>query len=216
MKFLSNINIANNKILAVDLVEFNENIADVTPGERQIIWNLEEGTFDIGLPGGVTGQMFEELYFKVKAVGDIADGDVVIFAGSTGSELLATKAINTTSLQPEFIMGVATQTIPNEGYGKITAFGRVRDINTLVFNQTENINQTILYISPYVSGQLTNEKPNAPYIKSSIAAVTKWDQSSGQIFVRPNLGSRLNDLHDVNISDSNSQQLLVYNHQTST
>jgi hypothetical protein len=173
MKFISNINLENNKILAVDLIAFNENTSDVTPEERQIIWNLEEGTFDVGLPGDVTGQMFEELYFRVKAVGNISKGDIVKFAGAVGSNLLATKVINEPSLQAEFIMGVATQDILNEETGKITAFGRVKNIDTLAFDQAEDQTQAILYLSEYTSGQLTNIKPAAPYLKTSIAAVTR-------------------------------------------
>jgi hypothetical protein len=173
LKYLSNIKLTNNKILEIDLVQFNENSTDATPNEREIIWNLEEGTFDVGLPGDLTAQMFEELYFRVKAVGAINKGDVVIFAGSVGDNLLATKATNTTNLEPHFIMGVAAQNIADEGIGKITAFGRVRRINTLNFDDAEDQNQALLYISSGTAGNLTNVKPNAPYIKSTIAAVTR-------------------------------------------
>jgi hypothetical protein len=173
MKFLSNIKMTDNKILELDLVQFNENLSEYIPAEREIVWNVEEGTFDVGLPGGVVGQMFEEMFFRVKAVGNIANGDVVIFAGTVGDNILATKTINTTSLEPHFIMGVATQDILDEQIGRVTAFGKVRQINTLVFDDADDQNQPLLYISSETSGKLTNIKPTAPFIKSTIAAVTR-------------------------------------------
>lgn len=171
MKFLSNIQMNDNGIAQIDLVQFNENVAEYTPNEREIIWNIEEKTFDVGLGNGVVGQMFEELFFSVKAVGPISDGDVVMFAGNAGNGLLGTKAVNTIGMEPHFIMGVATENIPNEGTGRITAFGKVRNINTLNFDDANDQNEAILYLDPSNPGKLTNIRPTAPYVKSTIASV---------------------------------------------
>jgi len=209
LKYLSNIKLTNNKVLEIDLIQFNPNTPDVTPNEREIIWNLEEGTFDVGL-NGITAQMFEELFFRVKAVGPISKGDIVIFAGSTGDNLLATRAINSFNLEPHYIMGVAAQDIANEAIGKVTGFGKIRNINTLNFDDAEDEDKGLLYISSETNGKLTNIKPSAPYIKSTIAAVTRWHASAGSIFVRPDLGIKLKDIHDINIEDPQDGDVLSY------
>lgn len=214
MKFLSNIQMNDNRIAEIDLVQFNENVAQYTPNEREIVWNLEEKTFDIGLGDGVIGQMFEELFFRVKAVGAISDGDVVMFAGNTGNELLATKAVNTIGMEPHFIMGVATQNIADEEYGRVTAFGKVRGINTLNFDDANDQNKAILYLDSASPGKLTNVRPNAPYVKSTIAAVTRWHDQVGTIIVRPDFGIRLGDIHDLTISNPNHDDILYYDNNT--
>lgn len=209
LKYLSNIKLTNNKVLEIDLIQFNPNTPDVTPNEREIIWNLEEGTFDVGLTG-ITAQMFEELFFRVKAVGPISKGDIVIFAGSTGDNLLATRAINSFNLEAHYIMGVAAQDIANEAIGKVTGFGKIRNINTLNFDDAEDEDKGLLYISSETNGKLTNIKPSAPYIKSTIAAVTRWHANAGSIFVRPDLGIKLKDIHDINIEDPQDGDVLSY------
>jgi hypothetical protein len=37
LKYLSNIKLTNNKVLEIDLIQFNPNTPDVTPNEREII-----------------------------------------------------------------------------------------------------------------------------------------------------------------------------------
>ena len=199
----------NNNIGEIDFIQFNDNSAEYTPNEREIVWNFEEGTFDVGLPNGIIGQMFEELFFTVKASGAISDGDVVVFAGSVGNEILASSGLNSSSLDSHFIMGVATQNIADEAYGKVTAFGRVRGLNTIAFDDADDQSQALLYMSTTTPGKLTNIQPSAPNIKSAIATVKRWHQSVGDILVRPDFGSRLKDNHDVEITDPENGQVLT-------
>lgn len=210
MKYLSNIKMVNNNVAEIDFIQFNNNSAEYTPNEREIVWNLEEGTFDVGLPNGVIGQMFEELFFTVKASGAIANGDVVVFAGSVGGEILASSGLNSSNLDAHFIMGVATEDIADEAYGKVTAFGRVRRINTITFDDANDQNEALLYMSTVTAGKLTNVQPTAPNIKSTIAAVKRWDEQVGEIVVRPDFGSKISDLHDVEITNPTSGQVISF------
>lgn len=50
------------------------------------------GTFDLQLPDDVTGQMFQELHFHGKAIENISNGDVVMFAGAEGGHSKIAKA----------------------------------------------------------------------------------------------------------------------------
>jgi hypothetical protein len=107
-------------------------------------------------------------------------------------------------------MGVATQNITANSKGYVTSFGMVSDLNTWAFNAGD-----ILYLSPNTQGVLTSTEPTAPNTKISIAACAVKSNNpsatNGRIFVRPQVGSRLFDLSDVNITTPTTGQALVYN-----
>lgn len=210
MKFLSNIKMTDNQIAEIDLIQFNDNFAEYTPNEREIVWNLEEKTFDVGLDNDIVAQMFKELFFNIKAVGAISKGDAVIFDGSVGNNILGKRGLNSSDLEGHFIMGVATEDIADEGFGKVTAFGEVRNINTLNFDDAEDQTQSILYMSNSTAGELTNIKPQAPLLKSAIAVVKRWHQATGSVLVRPDFGVRLNGLQDIEINNPQDGEVLTY------
>lgn len=210
MKFLSNIKMNDNGIAEIDLVQFNDNVAEYTPNEREIVWNIEEKTFDVGLGNGVVGQMFQKLFFTVKAVGAISSGDVVVFEGSVGDNILAKRGLNSSDLDGHFIMGVATEDIEDEGFGRITSFGEVKHINTLNFDDAEDQSNSILYMSDSINGGLTNIKPQAPLLKSAVAVVKRWHNETGSVIVRPDFGVRLNGLQDIEIINPNDNDILYY------
>lgn len=79
-----------------------------------------------------------------------------------------------------YTLGIATQDIADSADGRITVWGKLRDVNTSAFNVGD-----ILYVSPTVAGGLTNVKPTAPDNVIPIAAVLRSDSAEGELFVRP-------------------------------
>ena len=77
-----------------------------------------------------------------------------------------------------YVLGLATHDIPDGARGRVTQFGRVRDVNTL------SLPVGIVYANPAVSGGLTSVKPTAPNVVIPIGVVTS-SAINGQIFVRP-------------------------------
>ena len=187
--------------------------SDVTPAEGDLVWDTNDGTIEVGLPFGVTMQVGQELYFLVRnqTGATIPDGTVVMFAGALGNSgrLLMEPAIASAVIPPIYVMGVATHDVPNGANGYVTEFGLVRGIDTR--GGAENWQDgDILYVSNTVPGALTKIPPVSPAPAIVVAAVVNA-APNGNIFVRPVFGEKLSELHDVQITNPQNNDILKYN-----
>ena len=187
--------------------------ATVVPG--LLTWNTDESTLDIGLDDEVTLQTGQEMLYYVKnqTGSTINDGQVVQFKGSLGASgrlLIALARADTTS-EAKYIMGVATEEIANGADGFVTAFGKIRQIDTdgSVCSETW-ADGDILYLSATTAGCLTNTPPAEPSLRIPIAAVVNA-ANNGTLFVRPTYYPNLDDLHNVTTDGATNGQVLVYN-----
>jgi len=141
--------------------------------------------------GEVIQHVGEETYYRVKASATITEGQVVMFTGTVGASggLRGAPATGLTSTQSEYIMGVATQNIANNGWGYVTWFGEVKKVNTTGGAEAW-VDGQILYYNPAVAGGLTKNVPTAPNPKVIVASVVHA-ASNGILFVRPTFGSAL-------------------------
>jgi hypothetical protein len=141
--------------------------------------------------GEVIQHVGEETYYRVKASATITKGQVVMFTGTVGASggLRGAPATGLTSTQSEYIMGVATQNIANNGWGYVTWFGEVKQVNTTGGAEAW-VDGQILYYNPAVTGGLTKTVPTAPNPKVIVASVVHA-ASNGILFVRPTFGSAL-------------------------
>jgi hypothetical protein len=164
---------------------------DIALGEMRL--NSTESTIDVGLGGGVTGQMFEETFITVKnsTGSSLANGSVVSLAGANGSAPTVGLATANSAYQPLYTVGVLTQTIADGATGRATTFGKVRDLNTTGSAVGETwAAGDILYISPTTAGALTKVEPTAPNVAISVAAVLTVNATTGVLLVRPLLHAR--------------------------
>ncbi len=141
--------------------------------------------------GEVNQHVGEETYYRVKASANITEGQVVMFTGTVGASggLRGAPATGLTSTQSEYIMGVATQNIANNGWGYVTWFGEVKGVNTTGGVEAW-VDGQILYYNPAVAGGLTKNVPTAPNPKVIVASVVHA-ATNGILFVRPTFGSAL-------------------------
>lgn len=134
------------------------------------------GTWNMGMGGGVISQQVgEEIFIYGKASSAITAGQLICKTGTVGASGVITFAPSPTGLTVnDGVIGVACEDIPLNGFGRITAFGAVRGINTTgaSVGETWADNDTLYYNPNYVGG-LTKVKPSAPYIKFEIATVIK-------------------------------------------
>jgi len=117
------------------------------------------------------------------------------------------------SVPPEYMMGVATEDIPDNEFGYVTSFGLVRGFNTTGAPYGEVwADGDLLYFDPATPGDWTNVQPSAPNIAVPVAVVVNaGGGGSGSIFVRMHPSTRLNDLQDVTVATPATGELLVYN-----
>jgi hypothetical protein len=206
----------------VDSIQLDTTATPITNAEGLIQWNATENTVDVGLEGGqVTGQLFEEMYIRGvnKTGSQLLEGQVVYSDSRTGNKpnfKLARADSHTTA----GVLGVLTMNIDNNGSGRATTFGLVRQIKT---NYTGNGDWgttwqagDTLWLSKTVAGQLTNVEPTVPHHSDTIGTVALVGGAGiGEIFININHHKRLDDLADVNgTALTTTGQIASYNATT--
>jgi hypothetical protein len=149
------------------------------------------------------------LFVYGKASSAITDSPLQIIyqTGAVGASGAITFAPTITNITDgTLILGVATENIALNGFGRITSYGVVRGITTngTAFSETWADGDEIYY-NP-VTGNPTNIKPVAPNVKVSVGTLIKAGSGgSGSIQVEINHGSVLGG------TDSNVQLTSVTN-----
>lgn len=209
--------------LSANTIQFNTSLSSSTfPGE--LTWNSNEGTLNIGMAGGnVVQQVGLESYYQVinsTIATGLTNGSVIRSAGvdvSTG-KIVGQYMIADGSIPYYFTLGIATEDILSGNTGYVNNFGIVRDVDTTgsLYGETW-LQGDILYVSPTIPGGLTNVVPSAPNLKIQIALVLKLGVTDGVLFIRPTLGAKLGDLHNVeNVGSESNGDLLVYSASSSS
>jgi len=138
----------------------------------------------------------------------------VYINGGHGDRPTIQKAIATTDASSAGTYGLTYETIGINQEGKVIVFGALSGLNTDQFNPSApqgNVNGTVLYLSPTVSGGLTSIKPYAPSHIVTIGTITRTHQTDGVIEVRIQNGYELEELHDVAVTGVTNGQFLQYN-----
>lgn len=180
--------------------------ADLEPSEGQIVWDETDGTLQYGSLYNTTVNIGEETHIFIKATEAINKGDLVMFAGVDGENLLARK-YNPSVLGfiPSWFIGVAKNTMSNNGMGYALTVGQLRGLNTNGFNAGD-----ILWANNTVAGAWTAIEPDGPGPKIQFGAVTKKSGGDGHIQVRVTINPRLQDLSNVQLSSPANGDFLVY------
>lgn len=176
--------VQNNNFVNTNYVDFEQD----APFTRQIAragWNTSDQTLDLGMDYGVTQQIGQETYARVRnSTGvTIPNGTAVGFVGAATDALSVAPYLADGSSPSLYILGIMTHDLPDSGEkGYCTTWGFVRDLDTSAFSAGD-----VLYVSSTVAGELTNVKPTAPANVIPIAAVVVSDATAGVIFVRPTI-----------------------------
>jgi hypothetical protein len=178
------------RTFSVDYIDWDQTPSVVAQTAR-MEWNTADDTLNLHHSDGVTQQMGQELYGRIlnNTGVTIPNGSCLGINPTTNSYVLF---IADGTLSPITIVGVTTQDIPDGTQGRITVWGRVRDIDTTgtPFGEVWTAGQ-VLYVSTTVAGGFTNVKPTAPNLSLPIAQVISVNASTGQIAVRPTVEQQL-------------------------
>lgn len=166
-----------------------------SPAVARVGWNDTDDTLNIQHTGGVTQQVGQETYsrFNNGTASTILNGKVVGLAysgGVTTDQVVPYIADGTVPLLN--VIGITTQSVAPGEYGRITVWGRVRQLDTTGTPYGETWAQgNILYASPTSIGGLTNVKPTAPAACIPLAVVVVLSSTVGEISVRPTIDQSL-------------------------
>jgi hypothetical protein len=211
--------IQNNNSVATDYVDLNERAPVPADKPGRTYWNRDDGTMDVDQYGGAVLQVGQELqyYAKNTSGAPIAIGTPVMFTGTIGSsgKLTFAPAIADGSVLSDYMMGVAAQTIPDNDFGYVIAFGLLKGFNTTGAPYGEVwTDGDLLYFGATSPGTWTNVAPQAPNIDVPVAVVVNAGTGgSGSIFIRMTVAEALSRLQDVYINGTgtpNDFDVLLY------
>lgn len=176
-------------------IQFN-NGAAVALAAGRFWYDGATGSWNAGMGGGnITQQIGEELFVYGKASAAITDSPLQIIyqTGTVGGSGVITFGPTVAGItHGDLIVGVATESLALNGFGRVTSYGVVRGITTngTAYGEVWADGDTIWY-NP-VTGNPTNVKPSAPNIKVSVGVLIKaGNGGSGSIQVEINHGSVL-------------------------
>jgi len=188
-----------------------------TNGVGALTWDGDRGTYNIAGTGETSFKIGEDLVYYAKNTSGsaIPIGSSVMFTGAVGASGLLTfgLAVADGSVDPDYMMGITQQEIPNNGFGYIKHFGLLRGFRTDGVPQGETWSDgDLLYFDAATPGSLTKVKPVSPAIHEPIAVVvTASSGNSGSIFVRMKVSETLATLRDVYVNGSlTNGDVLIY------
>lgn len=206
-----NLDASSFNITNVDNLSF-DTTPDNAGGIATLVWDDGEGTLKLGLKGGnVSLQLGQEnVALCYNGTGStISNGSVVYITGAQGQRPSVALADADTESTSSKTFGIATEDISNGAEGFVATFGIVNGVNTAGFTAGQ-----ALWLSS-TAGQLTNVKPSAPTHAVFVGYCLHVNSSSGRIFVNPQNGYEVNELHDVLITSIADNHILSYDNATS-
>ena len=142
-------------------------------------------TLGVQMTTNVLGRVNESGYYYIKASSAITKGQVIMFTGAVGASGVPTGAPATGVTDGSYIMGIAAESIANNGFGLVQFIGTLRGVNLSAYSDGD-----ILWYNPAVAGGLTKTKPSAPNVKVQVAAVIS-NSNNGTLLIRVTAGSEL-------------------------
>lgn len=137
---------------------------------------------------------------------DLNKGEVVYVSGAQGDRAAVARASNTSELTAATTFGVVNHIIPAGGDGYIISHGQLKNTNLLTAPFL-NGDQVYLGSTP---GTITNVKPVAPNHAVLIGFVEKISAgNNGILYVKIQNGYEIDELHDVKITNVQSNEFLV-------
>lgn len=189
----------------------------VTVAAGRMWYDGSTGAWNLGMGGGnITQQVGEELFIYGKASAAINDSplQIVYRTGTVGASGTLTFAPTISGItNGNTILGVATEPITSNAFGRISTFGIIHGITTdgSAYGETWADGDVIWY-NP-VTGNPTKTKPSAPNIKVSVGTVIHAGSGgSGSFQVELSAGSTLGGTDsNVQFGTLNTGDLIRYN-----
>jgi hypothetical protein len=135
----------------------------------------------------------------------ITKGQVVYIFGASGDRAAVKLAKNTSDTFSSKTLGIVREDIAAGQAGWVTTQGQVSGINLGAYTAGD-----ILWLDS-VPGGFTATKPQAPYHSVFVGVVERANAGNGLIYVKPQNGVELDELHDVRITSLANNEIIRYN-----
>lgn len=195
----------------VDYIDFNQDGITQLPG--RITWDSNFGTLNVGLTGGnvnVPVGLAEYAQVFNGEVTTLTKGEVVYISGAQGDKIKVKRASNVSDDTSAKTLGVVAESIAASQIGYCITQGVVSNLNLGSFSTGD-----IVWLGA-TAGTFTVTKAQAPNHLVFVGVVLRANNGNGQLFVKPQNGYELGELHDVYISGTPSDgQTLAWNNTNS-
>jgi hypothetical protein len=158
----------------------------------------------LGGASGDTATVVKAYVTNAEAV-TITKGQVVYIFGASGDRASVKLAKNTSDTFSSKTLGIVRADIAAGQAGWITTQGQVSGINLGAYSPGD-----ILWLDS-VAGGFTKNKPVAPYHSVFVGVVERANAGNGLIYVKPQNGVELDELHDVRITSLANNEIIRYN-----
>jgi hypothetical protein len=135
----------------------------------------------------------------------ITKGQVVYIFGASGDRASVKLAKNTSDTFSSKTLGIVRADIAAGAAGWITTQGQVSGINLGAYSPGD-----VLWLDS-VAGGFTATKPQAPYHSVFVGVVERANAGNGLIYVKPQNGVELDELHDIRITSLANNEIIRYN-----
>ena len=135
----------------------------------------------------------------------LTKGTVVYTSGANGTHVQVTKALATADATSARTMGFVSADIANGSDGYVIISGYLEGINTAGTTAGQ-----IVYLSGTTAGAWTTTKNLAPTHLVYLGVITRVNANNGSIYVHPQNGYELDEIHDVQIVSPTNSQVLAY------
>jgi len=190
-----------------DSITFNT-AKDGTVGVGEVEYNDTQGSLIQGLKGGnVTNVIGQQLHQRVnnRTGSPLTKGTAVYLSGSQGNRITVAKALAVSDAFSANTFGIVAESIADNQSGYVITEGLITGINTSAL-----VEDSAVYLSPTVAGELTSTKPQAPQHTVYIGVCVKNSVGSGELFVKIRNGQELDELHDTRITSPTNNASLYY------
>jgi hypothetical protein len=194
-----------------DYIVFDTTPENTSASTSTLAWDDGEGGLGLQLNPNVQVTLGQEIIVLCNngEATTLNKGEVVRFSGASGQKPQVTRAYNTSDAGSALTFGIVAESIASGAEGFVVTQGIVKNINTNAYNEGD-----ILYLSAS-AGVLTTVKPQAPNHYVFVGVVIKKNSSSGRIYVKPQNGYELDELHDVRIVSAQQGDIIVWNSASS-
>lgn len=197
-------------ISAADSLQLTTTAAEAS-GVGKLVWDDGEGVPAIGLKGGNVDLKLgtQEVTLCYNGTGStIAKGSVVYVSGAQGQRPRISLSDADSESTSTKTFGVVTEAILDGAEGFVATFGVLSGLDTSAFTAG-----SALWLSS-TAGALTATMPSAPTHTVFVGYCLHSHASSGRIFVNPQNGYELEELHNVAISSVANDDVLKYDSTT--
>lgn len=192
-----------------DRIDFNTGYTPTgTEAAGSLYWNATEGTLESVLTGGIVkADLGTQLYARVRnaEATTLNAGEVVYLYGSTGNRATVKRASNAGDSTSSKTLGIVAESIASNQIGYVITQGVIDKMNL----GSPYVEGDVLWLGS-TPGTFTRTKPTQPAHLVFIGVVERANAGNGQIYVKPQNGYELNEIHDVLITNPQDGQGLVW------